>query len=411
MPRQKRHNRSEELVEATIEVFDEKGYGPASMQDVADRVGILKGSLYHYTDSKEGLLFRVFETATEQTFALLDQISERPDPAVDRLADFVRAWSLWYLENLATIGIYLSEWKHLQGERLEQAVSTRRVAYEKVLRLVEETKEEGEAGAGLDCRYASLLILSAINGLPNWYRPGRSESPAEVAEIYGRLLVGMVRRGDGPAPMSDAAEAALAEMIVPLPAAAADGSDRKAAVLGAATEVFSEKGYAGASMRDVADRIEMNKGSLYHYIKSKEGLLAQILEESTERTFALLTEIEALPEPAIGRLRAFICSWSRWYMLNLGVISIYTEEWSNLEGERRRTALGTRRTAYRRVAALVEEVQAEGEAAADLDPRYASLLILSAINGLPGWYRPGPGEPPEHVAENYAGLLVSMVAG
>jgi DNA-binding transcriptional regulator YbjK len=56
-----RRNRSDEILQAAIEIFHQKGYAAASIQDVADTVGVLKGSLYHYIDSKEDLLARIFE--------------------------------------------------------------------------------------------------------------------------------------------------------------------------------------------------------------------------------------------------------------------------------------------------------------------------------------------------------------
>ncbi len=406
-----RRDRREELAAAALDVFSEKGYSAASMRDIATRVGLLKGSIYHYTDSKEELLARIFEQATDRTFAILEGIAASEQPAIDRLAAFVEGWSRWYLENLKVIRVYLQEWKHLSGERLQRAVATRREAYERVARLLEEIKAEGDAPAELDCRYAALLILSAINGLPGWYRPGQSEPAELVAETYSDLLVAMVAYPGGRGVRPGGDRAALEGMIAELPArAGGTGNDRAEAVLRAAIEVFHERGYADASMREVAERSQMNKGSLYHYIDSKEALLAEIFAASTDRTFALLAEIEAMRGPAIARLGAFVDCWSRWYLLNLKVITVYIDDWKHLSGERLQRAIAIRREAYERVARLLEQAKREGAASSDLDCRYAALLILSAINGLPGWYRPDQNESAEQVAANYSDLLVGMVS-
>ncbi|HZO07662.1 MAG TPA: TetR family transcriptional regulator [Solirubrobacterales bacterium] len=405
-----RRDRRGELAAAALDVFNEKGYGAASMRDIAARVGLLKGSVYHYTDSKEELLARIFEQATDRTFAILEGVGRSEQPAIERLAAFVEGWSRWYLENLKVIRVYLQEWKHLSGERLQRAIATRREAYERVVRLLEEAKEEGAAPTDLDCRYASLLILSAINGLPGWYRPGQNEPAELVAETYSNLLVGMVTHSGPREPLAAAARTRLDGMIAAVPARDGGAEGRGETVLRAAIEVFHERGYAGASMREVAERSQMNKGSLYHYIDSKEALLAEIFAASTERTFALLAEIEAMPGPAITRLGAFVECWSRWYLLNVKVITVYIDDWKHLSGERLQRAIAIRREAYERVARLLEEIKAEGDAPADLDCRYAALLILSAINGLPGWYRPDQNESAERVAANYSDLLVGMVS-
>src|SRR5439155_17644943 len=59
-------------------------------------------------------------------------------------------------------------------------------------------------------------------------------------------------------------------------------------VLSAATRVFSERGYHGASMQDVADAAGMQKASLYYHVGRKEDLLyaihEQMMDELTEKT-------------------------------------------------------------------------------------------------------------------------------
>jgi len=53
--------RGEEVYEAALRLFREKGYHATSMQDIAAVVGLYKGSLYHYIGGKEDLLIQVFE--------------------------------------------------------------------------------------------------------------------------------------------------------------------------------------------------------------------------------------------------------------------------------------------------------------------------------------------------------------
>ena len=58
--RQRPEDRWPELLRVTSEVIGAKGYLSASLQDIAERMGILKGSLYHYARTKEDLLFATF---------------------------------------------------------------------------------------------------------------------------------------------------------------------------------------------------------------------------------------------------------------------------------------------------------------------------------------------------------------
>ena len=60
--RKPREERWSELIEVATDVFYAKGYDAASLQDIADRLGMLKGSLYYYIQSKEDLLYDVIKT-------------------------------------------------------------------------------------------------------------------------------------------------------------------------------------------------------------------------------------------------------------------------------------------------------------------------------------------------------------
>src|SRR5690606_22895962 len=54
-----REQRWDEIIEAAADVFYRKGYEGASLQDIASAVGLLKGSIYYYIDTKEDLLFEL----------------------------------------------------------------------------------------------------------------------------------------------------------------------------------------------------------------------------------------------------------------------------------------------------------------------------------------------------------------
>src|SRR6476660_6492476 len=86
--------REEEILSAAARIFREKGYHGTSVRDIAESVGLLKGSLYHYIRSKEELLARLFEGALEETVRELEEIAAREAPASERLRAMVRAYSL-----------------------------------------------------------------------------------------------------------------------------------------------------------------------------------------------------------------------------------------------------------------------------------------------------------------------------
>ena len=70
-----RRRRDQEVLAAAAKVFHEHGYAEATVQDVAHRAGILKGSLYHYIDTKEDLLFRLLMEIHDGGYTILEEVS------------------------------------------------------------------------------------------------------------------------------------------------------------------------------------------------------------------------------------------------------------------------------------------------------------------------------------------------
>jgi AcrR family transcriptional regulator len=190
-----RRNRRQDVLEAAVRVFHKKGYASASIQDVAEEVGVLKGSLYHYIDSKEDLLARIFEDSAGHFMEMLDEASGLDERPVERLRSFGRSCSLWYLKNIERVAIYATEWQHLTGKRRKEVVKIREAYEQRLAGLIGEVKEAGEAGPDLDVNFATYVIFGALNGLPDWYRR-RGPDPAErIAGAYGDQIVNTVIGG------------------------------------------------------------------------------------------------------------------------------------------------------------------------------------------------------------------------
>ena len=67
-----------EIVEAAGRLFAQQGFDGTSLQDIANEVGVLKGSLYHYITTKEDLLFRLFEEVHEQVQRIAEEVKAEP---------------------------------------------------------------------------------------------------------------------------------------------------------------------------------------------------------------------------------------------------------------------------------------------------------------------------------------------
>jgi AcrR family transcriptional regulator len=173
-----------------------------------------------------------------------------------------------------------------------------------------------------------------------------------------------------------------------------------------ASSLFSSRGYAATSMRDIAKVLDLQGGSLYAHIPSKEAVLAAIVEEAAEAFHAAVRPVAERRGPAAERLREMIAAHVRVVTGARERAKVFLFEWTFL-GEERREAVRRSRRVYQ---AYFERVVAEGVAAGELrtaDPRLAAVFILSAMNAMAHWYRPDGALEPEALAGHYAELFLT----
>ncbi len=191
-PRSARDSTREgEILTAAARIFREKGYHGTSIQDIAEAVGLLKGSLYHYIRSKEQLLARLFEGSLGDTIVELEAIAARDVSPTERLRDMVRVYVMSVTANLDAVGIYLREWRSLPAPELARVRARRRA----MRRLFEDVITEGIRRKELsvsDPKIAALAIIGMCNWTYEWYRPRGRLTPVALADELAERAVASV---------------------------------------------------------------------------------------------------------------------------------------------------------------------------------------------------------------------------
>jgi AcrR family transcriptional regulator len=182
--------RRTELTRQAARLFAEKGYHGTSIGDLADALGVQKGSLYHHIESKQDLLYETMREGAAAFHAALDAIPERL-PATERIREALRAHLRVVAEQLDVATVFVREWRYLEGERRDEIVHERRRYEERFRALFREGRELGELRADLDDATAALLALSAANWAYTWLRPGFDTDT--LADRFTGLLVDGMR--------------------------------------------------------------------------------------------------------------------------------------------------------------------------------------------------------------------------
>jgi AcrR family transcriptional regulator len=183
-------SRRSELTRQAARLFAERGYHGTSIGDLAEAMGVQKGSLYAHIESKQDLLYRTMREGAEAFHGALDGIDERL-PATEKIRLALRAHLSVVAEQLDVATVFVREWRYLEGERREEILAERRRYEERFRALFREGREHGELRTDLDEASAALLALSALNWAYTWLAPGRDTD--ELADRFYALLVDGMR--------------------------------------------------------------------------------------------------------------------------------------------------------------------------------------------------------------------------
>jgi TetR/AcrR family transcriptional regulator, cholesterol catabolism regulator len=186
--------RRQEIVEAATEVFRRRGYSAASIQEIADEVGLLKGSLYYYIDSKEDLLFAVLSETYDLARAQIEQVEalEGLGP-LDRLAAYIEAHVNFIAEHTTKIAIYYTDFDLVGEDRKPLLVKQRKVFERYITDLITQAQKAGEVSHTVDPKIAAYLILGAMNWAYTWYRPDGRVSPRKLGRLAAELALNGLR--------------------------------------------------------------------------------------------------------------------------------------------------------------------------------------------------------------------------
>src|SRR6266581_6917377 len=188
--------RKSELTRTAARLFAQKGYHGTSIGDVAEAMGVQKGSLYAHIDSKQDLLYETMREGADALHGALDAIPESL-PATEKIRLALRAHLRIVAEQLDVATVFVQEWRYLEGERRDEVLADRRRYEERLRDLFREGRELSELRADLDEGVATLLLLSAANWAYTWLQAGRDTD--ELADRFFALLVDGMRGYSTPA--------------------------------------------------------------------------------------------------------------------------------------------------------------------------------------------------------------------
>lgn len=186
----RKSGRKEEIINAAAKLFSQKSYHDVTMDEIAEKVGIAKGTIYLYFDSKEKLYLEILEETYEEIEAILERETAKSDPAPEKLKKVLRLIFDFYLRNLDVLRILSRDETHLIKEHFEFTEHWRLRRIRLYRKILEKGINEGTFRSS-NTELTALIIFGLVRSVMFYYQTdNNAEDIAE--EVYSMISEGIL---------------------------------------------------------------------------------------------------------------------------------------------------------------------------------------------------------------------------
>ena len=180
-------------------------------------------------------------------------------------------------------------------------------------------------------------------------------------------------------------------------------------ILAHATKVFYEKGYEGASMRDLARASGTSLSGLYHYFESKEKLLYLIQKHTFSTIVGRLRErLDQVSDPE-QRIRALIFNHLEYFLANREAMKVLSHEADVLKNGFGAEVAAIKREYYRLCIGLLDDFKAAK--GLEFSSRMAVLSLFGMMNWIYTWHNPRVDGDAQSLSQGMAAIFLQGIRG
>ena len=197
-------------------------------------------------------------------------------------------------------------------------------------------------------------------------------------------------------------------------AAKADGPEgyheRRRELVRIAALVFREKGFAAATLNDIAARLGTERASIYYYVANKEELLQEIIRDMMNENVMTAERVHRKSGTGAQKLEELIEDMVVSFDRNYPHMYVYVEDSGRLSRHKAKWAkdiLAAGKQFEEIVISILEEGQRDGSLRADLSADLAALTLFGMVNWTHRWYKPGSTYNPREIARTMSGIFLS----
>jgi len=183
----RRESRRQEILRISSRIFREKTYDGTTLKDIADAVGMLKGSLYYYISSKQELFSDIIVEAVKVLNASLEEVDKGKLNPVERLRAIIKAHVNFSVNYQDTAILFLTGRHIISSLRMGELTKL----FERRDKLLIGTlKDAIRAGtyAPMNIRFTALAVVGMCNSVAFWYTPSGPAAAKDIADTFFELV-------------------------------------------------------------------------------------------------------------------------------------------------------------------------------------------------------------------------------
>ncbi|TMM51734.1 TetR/AcrR family transcriptional regulator [Sulfitobacter sabulilitoris] len=180
----------ERTLDTAVDLFYEKGYVNATLDDVADRLSVTKPFIYANFGSKNELLSEICLRGVMAAKQALDDVLEFDLGPGETLRLFITRYVAAILEHQKNIAVYTREEKNLGTAEAQKLAALRKAFVAKLTSILEQGVASGEFDVR-DPNMAALAIIGSVSWSTFWYHPDGRLTIADITQNMTHLLMGL----------------------------------------------------------------------------------------------------------------------------------------------------------------------------------------------------------------------------
>ncbi|WCK56243.1 TetR/AcrR family transcriptional regulator [Aneurinibacillus sp. Ricciae_BoGa-3] len=184
------------ILNASIKLFEEKGYHGVSVDEIIEESGSSKGGFYHNFKSKEELLFTIHDQYIKDTLTQGYECYKREGTPIERLTAMIRDLLIGIDKYKSSVTVFFQDYRYLTGNNYKIVEKKRDEYVEIMLNILEQGIDSKEIRSELPAKILAMAIFGMIDWTYIWYRKEGKYSIEQIADIFVDLIINSILTND-----------------------------------------------------------------------------------------------------------------------------------------------------------------------------------------------------------------------